>query len=399
LSDLWLVSLGAGRWQLSGINAAKAAGLKVLALDGAADAPGFVFAERHVVVDIRDPGAVLQAIRDMGIVPSGAVSFVTDAGMESAAHIRDVFNLIGPSHDVALRLTNKCHQRQVWTAAGLPSPKWFCASTREEAEAAIKLIGDKAILKPADSAGSRGVHVFNPDDDWQDAFDYALTLSASRCCILEAFVVGTEFTVETFAHRGRCWVLAISEKTKVPGTHDTVARELATSSLGAYSLDQIGELAVDALRTLGHTDGPGHTEILRKADGSLWLVEAAGRGGGFMVADGIVPRASGFDLSRACAMQAVGLEPETPSDVRKAFVLRFLPSKRGTVTCVEGFDRANLIPEVECQPLVKVGDRVEDARTDGGRLAFIFSWAEDRVRAFANADLAERCLNIEIASG
>jgi biotin carboxylase len=397
LSDLWLVSVGAGRWQMSGIDAAKKAGLKVLALDGAVDAPGFALADRHVVVDIRDPAAVLQSIRDQGITPSGAVSFVTDAGMASAAQIREEFNLLGASQQVALRLTNKCHQREVWTSAGLPCPRWFCASTRQEAAVAVKKIGGKAILKPADSAGSRGVHVFGAGDEWQSKFDDALALSPSRTCILEGFVVGTEFTIETFAHKGRCWVLAISEKKKVPGTQDTVAGELATSSLDARSLDQIGQLAVDALRTLGHTDGPGHTEILREADGSLWLVEAAGRGGGFMVADGIVPRASGFDLSTACAVQAVGLEPETPSDVRRAFVLRFLPSKRGAVTRIEGFDRANLIPDVECQPLVKVGDRVEDAHTDGGRLAFIFSWADDRERAFANADLAERCLNIDIA--
>ncbi len=397
MSDLWLVCVGAGRWQLSGIDAAKKAGLKVLALDGAVDAPGFALADRHVVVDIRDPGAVLQSIRDQDIVPSGAVSFVTDAGMASAACIREQFNLLGPGHQLALRLTNKCHQREVWTNAGLPCPRWFCASTRQEAEAAVKEIGGKAILKPADSAGSRGVHVFDAGDDWQRKFEDALALSPSRSCIFEAFVVGTEFTVETFAHKGSSWVLAISEKKKVPGTHDTVARELATSSLDAHSLDQIGRLAVEALRALGHTDGPGHTEILRDAGGSLWLVEAAGRGGGFMVAEGIVPRASGFDLSKACALQAVGLEPDIPSDVRKAFVLRFLPSKKGTVTRVEGFDQANSLSNVECQPLVKVGDRVKDAHTDGGRLAYIFSWADDRAHAFANADLAEQCLEIAIA--
>jgi biotin carboxylase len=397
LSDCWLVSVGAGRWQLSGIAAAKKAGLKVLALDGAADAPGFALADKHAAVDIRDSGAVLQSIRQQGIVPSGAVSFVTDAGMVSAAAIREEFKLMGPDRRLALRLTNKCHQRAVWTKAGLPCPKWFSASNRHEAEAAVAELAGKAILKPADSAGSRGVHVFHPGDDWRGKFDDALALSPSSSCIIETFVAGTEFAVETFAHNGSAWVLAISEKKKVPGTQDAVAIELATSALDAKFLDQIGRLAVDALGALGHSDGPGHSEILRDADGSLWLVESAGRGGGFMVADGIVPRASGFDLAKACALQAVGLEPDIPSDVRKAFVLRFLPSKKGIVTRVEGFDRASLISNVECEPLVKVGDRVEEAQTDGSRLAYIFSWADDRVQAFARADLAEQYLEIAIS--
>jgi biotin carboxylase len=397
LKDRWLVCIGAGRWQLSGIGAAKKAGLKVLALDGAADAPGFALADRHVVVNLRDPDAVLQSVRDQNIVPSGAVSFVTDAGMASAARIREEFGLVGPNRQVALRLTNKCVQREVWTRAGLPCPRWFRVTTRQEADAAAREIEGKAILKPADSAGSRGVHVFDAGDAWRDEFENALTLSVSKSCIVEAFVVGTEFTVETFAHRGNSWVLAISEKKKVPGTQDTVASELATPSLAPEPVNQIGRLAVDALLALGHTDGPGHTEILRDANGSLWLVEAAGRGGGFMVADGIVPRASGFDLSKACALQAVGLQPDIPSGIRCAFVLRFLPSNKGTVTHIGGFDRANLISNVECQPLVRVGEQVEDARTDGGRLAFIFSWADDRVSAFDYADRAERCLDVAIA--
>lgn len=398
MSELWLVSVGAGRWQLSGIAAAKQAGLKVLAIDGDADAPGFGLADKHAIVDIRDPTAVLQLIRKIGIVPSGAISFVTDAGMVSTAHIREEFHLAGPDRQLALRLTNKCHQRKVWTSVGLPCPKWFCASNLYEADAAVKGISTKAIIKPADSAGSRGVHVFEADDDWHSHFEDSIACSVSSICIIESFIVGTEFAVETFAHQGKIWILAISEKKKVPGTNDTVASELATSSLDMHSLNEIGGLATEALRALGYTDGPGHTEILRDSEGALWLVEAAGRGGGFMVADGIVPRACDFDLMKACAMQAVGIEPDTPGTIHRAFVLRFLPSRKGKVTRIDGFNQANALSNVQCQPLVEIGDRVMEPNTDGGRLAYILSWDDDPVQAFANADLAEQYLNIDICT-
>jgi biotin carboxylase len=396
MNSLWLVTMGAGRWQMSGIQAAKNAGLQVLALDAQPDAPGFELADRSAVVDIRNAQQVVEAVRNQGIVPAGAVSFVTDAGMLSAAALREAFDLPGPDRGLATRLTDKIRQRQAWTDKGLPCPMWFSANSWTEAQEAIAKLGRKAILKPADSAGSRGVFVFDPKDDWTHAFDAAMAWSPARRVIIEAYVTGTEYTVETFAHKGKTWVLAVSEKKKVPGTDNTVASELATSGLDSDSIDKIGNLAVDALTALGHSDGPGHTEILREQDGTLWLVEAAGRGGGFMVADGIVLRAGGFDLAKACALQAVGLEPPVPGDARQAFVLRFLPTRKGIVTGIDGFERANALGNVECQSLVAVGDRVDDAKTDGGRLAYIFSWATDRAGAFALADKAEELLDISI---
>jgi biotin carboxylase len=397
--EQWLVAVGAGRWQLSGIKAAKTEGIRVLALDADRHALGFSAADRSELVDIRDPDAVLECVRSTGIIPSGAAAFVTDAGMRSAAAVREEYDLAGPRRNVVNRLTNKQQQRLRWSQAGLPSPRWYCLNSAEEAEQAIKTMDGSIIFKPTDSAGSRGVTVVEPSEDWRPAFDAAVAGSSAGQAMVEAFISGTEYTVETFAHQGRTAVLAVTEKKKVKGTRETVANELATPQLCRSVVNQIGELAVNALEALGYVEGPGHTEILRKEDGSLWLVEAAGRGGGFMVADGLVPRASGFDLARASALQAVGRETPAPEHLTgNAAVLRFLPSRRGIVTSMGGFDEARLIGNVECAPLVSIGDRVDHAKTDSGRLAYILCWADDVVQARQLADRAEACLSVDIAA-
>jgi biotin carboxylase len=242
------------------------------------------------------------------------------------------------------------------------------------------------------------VTVVEAAEDWRPAFAAARKASRSGRVIIESFIRGIEYTVETFAHRGTSWVLAISEKRKVPGTRETVALELATPALPRDVSTSIGQFACEALAALGYTDGPGHTEILRDKAGALWLVEAAGRGGGFMVADGIVPRASGFDIARATVLQAVGLEPPTPSNAEPvAFALRFLPSTPGVVTGMSGFERANALDNVECGPLVSLGNHVGMPDTDGARLAYILAWANDRETAVERADRAEALLRIEIS--
>jgi biotin carboxylase len=396
--ERWLVAIGAGRWQLSGIRAAQEDGNRVFAIDGDENAPGLRIADRSAVVDISSVEAVVNAVSASGVKPSGSISFVSDAGMAAAAAVREKFDLPGPRKELVERLTNKCSQRKVWTAAGLPCPEWSCVRDEIQAVDGIGKLGQKLILKPADSAGSRGVAVIGPGEEWKPAFAEALRHSRCGRVIVENFVDGIEYAVETFSHRGKTAVLAVSEKRKVPGSRGTVAIELATPSQPIEVTDRIGCLAKDAIAALGYSDGPGHTEILREVDGSLWLVETAGRGGGFMVADGLVPRASGYDLNRACARQALGLEPlPLPGCSPRAFVLRFLPAKPGIVTALTGFDRVRDFANVECEPLVKVGDRVERAVTDSARLAYILSWADDRATALSQADRTEACIRVDVA--
>lgn len=395
MSD-WLVAICAGRWQVSGILAARAVGLRVFAIDGDASAPGLALADRSAVADVRDPAAVIAAVRDAGIAPVGAVAFVTEAGMPAVGAVRDAFGLPGGGLGVIRRLTDKGCQRAAWTAAGLPCPDWQVVTDADAAAALVTCLDAPLIFKPTDSAGSRGVGVMEAGEDWRPLFDAARAGSRSGQVIIERFVRATEYTVETISIDGRAHVLAVTEKRKVPGSRGTVAMELATPGLPAEQTAAIGQLACRALEALGYYVGPGHTEILRTDAGELWLVESAGRGGGFMVADGIVPRASGYDLALATALAAVGRTPPTPPTEGNAIVLRFLPSRPGRVEALAGFEDANALSGVECGPLVSIGQVVGKAASDGDRLAYIVTWHGDRAQALALADQAERLLRVTI---
>lgn len=347
----WLVAVGAGRWQLPGIQAARLAGLKVMAVDGNNRAKGFSQANESLVVDIRDASAVINAIVGSGINPDGAIAFCNEAGMSTTAIIRERFGLPCAGIETTKALTNKGVQRARWAEAGLPGPKWRVVRSDSEVTAALAEIGGTVIFKPVDSAGSRGVSVITPGDDWETAFHDSMMNSLVGEVIVEAFIVGVEHTVETFTQCGETHVLAVTSKRKVPGTNGTVASELESAQLGADTRFRVDSVVRKALAALGYTDGPGHTELLLTEDGEIFLVETAGRGGGFMVADGIVPISCGFNLARACALQAVGLDTELPlGNPNKVVVLRFIPSRKGTVKFVHGFGPDDEIEGLSASP-------------------------------------------------
>lgn len=393
----WLVSVCAGQWQLEAIRIARRLGLEVLALDGDAAAPGLAEADRAAVVDISDPEAVVDAVRRAGVRPSGVVSVVAEAGQRSAAAVREAFQLPGATVETTRALTDKGVQRRLWSAAELPCPSWRLAQSADGVVEAVSELGGETIVKPVDSAGSRGItRLSGEHDDPGAAAMRALSASRSGTAIVERFVVGTEFAVETLGCAGQHHVLAVTSKRKVPGSGDTVAMELSTPDLPEVVIEEVADLAARALSALGYVDGPGHTEILRSDDGALTLVEAAGRGGGFMVAQRLVPVVSGVDLLQQTVRLAVGREAHGAPDQRRPVVLRFFPSSPGIVRAIEGFPAARSVPGVEAGAFVAVGDRVGGPCTDGDRLGYILATGASTAEARTRADEAAALVAFEI---
>ena len=391
----WLVAISAGRWQKSGIRSAVAAGINVLALDNDESAEGFTIATKSIVVDIKDPEAVLAAVKSVGIVPQGVVSFASEAGMQAAALVREYFDLDGLKTETTIALSSKVRQREIWHKSGIDGPQWRKFNTASQARPFIEEIGYPCIVKPSDSAGSRGVTKLDSDEGLDDAVKSALHHSYSETAIVESFMQGTEYTVETFGDGNKIYVLAVTEKVKVSSAITTVARELKTPE-SPLKADIVAEIAVKALYALDYLSGPGHIEVIMNSQGQVGLVEAAGRGGGFMVFERLVQKASGFDIVSATALQAIGWSIPKIINEGRSVVLRFFPSSKGIVTKIEGFEDANQILGVEAGPFVKVGQHLDAVKGDGDRLGYILSEGSTTGEAVAAADNAESLINIEI---
>lgn len=393
--ELWLVAVSAGRWQISGIRAALNSGLKVLALDGDHIAQGMEIATKSVVVDIKDPNAVLTAIESSGIRPVGVVSFVSEVGMKAAAAIRERYGLEGPDCNLTYALTNKVRQREIWEKAQVPGPCWRAFRTVPEALVFAPTVGFPCVIKPADSSGSRGVSKLESDFGLEDAARKALESSHSTTALIEAFISGKEYAVETFGDGQLIHVLAVTEKTKVPGTNGTVAQELSTLANTSIE-DTVANTAVLALQALGYLTGPGHTEVIVDDQGTPRLVEAAGRGGGFMVFEKLIEKASGYDVVSATALQAIGKHFPKITRKQRAVTLRFFPSQSGVVTRFNGFSAANKIAGVEAGPFVSIGDHVGEVQGDADRLGYILAEGETPSEAKAAADRAESLISFEV---
>jgi biotin carboxylase len=396
-NEKWLIAVTAGKWQKHGIKEARLLGLKVIGVDADPEAEGFDEVDYKLIIPFDNHQNIIEALRKLNFNYCGAVSFCSEVGMILAGEIREAFHLPGPNRDLCRKLIEKGIQRKIWLEAGVPGPDWKIFESIDAAFLFIQNSNLPVIIKPTDSSGSRGVtKIESLNEDAKDAVLRAFKFSRSNQVIVESFMEGTEFTVEVFVINGKVNILAVTEKKKVEGTKGTVASELATTDRPYEIIEKLKNAVIEAFIALGYTDGPGHAEIILKNDGSVGLVEVAGRGGGFMVFNGLVPAVSGVNIAKITALQAIGDSVILESILTNSAVLRFFPSIPGRLVSISGFETANALPGVQCEPFVTPGAVFDNAAADGDRLGYILAVASSAFEAQKLANEAEQLIKFDI---
>ncbi|WP_157981538.1 ATP-grasp domain-containing protein [Idiomarina fontislapidosi] len=324
------------------------------------------------MADIACSPAVEKAVRDFfadtSDLPSAVVCSACEAGMLAAAKLRDIYNLPGTRSSLALRLTNKGEQRRAWQALASPNFVVINRDNTNIASALSEICSEKVIIKPIDSSGSRGITVMRRQDISRDALEWALTWSGSGELIIEEFVDGKEYTIESLRLHGKSYPILVTSKEKVAGTYSTVANLLVSSILSASQSKQIQLLIQQAHDALGYDNGVCHTEVIEDAKGRFWLVETAGRGAGFGVSEHFIKYATGYDYFEASLCFDLGLSVEVPPSNLPTLIsaVRFLENVPGTLIDIVNDS------DSEVHLLASPGTKLSPPRTDGDRMAYFY---------------------------
>ena len=148
--------LGGIRYLLPVIRAAHEQGYYVITADYLPDNIAHKFSDEYVNVSIIDQEAVLKVAREKKI--DGIMSFGVDPGVVSASYVQHQMGLpsFGPYESVCI-LQNKDRFREFLSKHGFNVPKAKGYSDIEEALTDQDTFDYPVIVKPTDSAGSKGV--------------------------------------------------------------------------------------------------------------------------------------------------------------------------------------------------------------------------------------------------
>ncbi len=203
MSQKRLMLLGGNRYQLPVIKAAHELGYYVITCDYLPDNIAHRFSDEYCNVSIIDKEAVLDAARRLHI--NGIMSFACDPGVTVAAYVAEELGL--PSvgdYDAICLLQNKGRFRRFLKENGFNVPTAKEYKHKEQALAEKDLFHWPVIVKPTDSAGSKGVTKVEDPANLLAAIDYAIEKSFSSEFIIEDYLekVGCSSDTDSFSVNG-----------------------------------------------------------------------------------------------------------------------------------------------------------------------------------------------------
>lgn len=304
-----LMLLGGLRYLLPVIEEAHKLGVHVITADYLPDNFAHKYSDEYCNVSIIDKEAVLKVAQQLEI--DGILSHAVDPGVVSAAYVAEQMGLpFQCSYKTACILQDKSLFRKFLAENGFNCPH---AKGYNNAEAALKDVDYfewPVIVKPVDSAGSKGVTKVEDPKNLQQAIDTALASSISKNFIIEDFLEKEGFSVgsESFVVDG---------KLLYNGFYDQYFNDEATNpytpsaevwpSVMKKEYQEVIKSELQRLVTLlGITTGLFNVECRVCKNGKAYLMEVSPRAGGNRLAE-MLNYAADVNINEAETRKAVGL--------------------------------------------------------------------------------------------
>jgi biotin carboxylase len=396
-----LLFIGAGRQQRGAIARGRELGLRVVAVDRNPDAPGLQEADVGEVVDFSDEEAVVALARR--VEPDGVATVAADRAVPIVAAVAEALGLPGIGRQTAHAMTNKIAMRRRLAEAGVPQPRFAAVRGLREGYAALGTVGLPAVLKPADSAGQRGIFLLESSGDLEAHLHATLAESRAREAIVESFHEGSELNSLCVAREGSVRVVTLSDRMRPRGRGFGVAlAHLYPSRFFADTLAEAERVASLAVHALGMRDGIAYPQLIASEDG-VRVVEVAARIPAGRQ-DALVRYATGIDLVEIALRIALGVDvPEELVRPRfqRPLAVRFLtgppgPLPLGRVRSWRGLERVLEAPGVVEADIYLDGRTIRPVQVDGDRHGYVIALAPSNLEALELAEAATRLIEVDV---
>ncbi len=308
--------LGGIRYLLPAIEAAHRHNYYVITVDYLPNNIAHKYSDEYHNVSILDKEAVLRLAQELQI--DGILSYAVDPGVVTAAYVAEKMNLpFTCSYETACILQDKSKFRKFLSDNGFNVPNAKGYSDKDEALKDIDYYNWPVIVKPVDSAGSKGVTKVDDPVKLKEAIAFALEESHNGHFIIEDFLEkeGLSSGSESFFVNGVLKYNAFYDQ-----LFDNEAINPYTPSAECWPSNKRESILNDVrqqLQRLGillkFRTGLFNVEFRLCKNGKVYLMEVSPRAGGNRLAE-ILNYATDVDIIEAEILKSLG---ESISDVHE----------------------------------------------------------------------------------
>ena len=303
-----LMLLGGIRYLIPAIEAAHKHGIYVITVDYLPDNIAHKYSDEYHNVSILDKEAVLKLAQKLKI--NGILSYAVDPGVVAAAYVAEQMGLpFTCSYEAACVLQDKSRFRSFLAEHGFNVPNAKGYSNAEEALNDVDYFNWPVIVKPVDSAGSKGVSRVDDPKDLQKAIAHALEASHNGHFIIEDFLEldGYQSSADCFSVDGKLVYADYSDQLfdKDAANPYTPALEIWPSTMQRKHQDYLTNELQRLLTLLHCGTGLYNVESRLCKNGKPYIMEVSPRAGGNRIAE-LQRIGTGIDLIEAEVLKAVG---------------------------------------------------------------------------------------------
>lgn len=304
--------LGGIRYLLPVIKAAHEQGYYVITADYVPDNIAHKFSDEYVNVSIIDKEAVLKVAQEKEI--DGIMSFGVDPGVVAASYVQNQMGLpsFGPFESIEI-LQNKDKFRAFLTENGFNVPWAFGFSSETEALESRDKFTYPLIVKPTDSAGSKGCTRVDSEEELITAILYAFKYTISGHIIIEEFLEkkGCSSDTDSYAQDGQLKFVSFSAQ-RFDANAVNPYTPSAYSWPSTFTKEEEDYLTSEIQRLitlLGMKTSVFNIEVRVATNNKPYIMELTPRGGGNRLCE-MLRYATGVDMITAITRAMVGDEPE-----------------------------------------------------------------------------------------
>ncbi|MEV7502444.1 pyridoxal-phosphate dependent enzyme [Streptomyces sp. NPDC093018] len=357
-----------------------------------------------VVCDTNSPAELRTVIQER--FPRQDIAGLTttsDFYVPTTAELTEWLDLPGNSADAVAACRNKDVTRGVLWAAGIGQPNYAVVKDVDEVAKAVAEVGLPCVVKPSDDSGSNNVRLCIDVDEARDMASRILAVRTNvrgqptaRTVLVEEFVQGDEYSVETFTHDGVTTCVGVTAKSVTAGPYFVETGHVFPAPLPAGAASELAETVITALGAVGWRSGAVHTEVKLTASGPR-VLEINPRLAGGMIPE-LIRQAIGSDLLEQQLRAATGLPVDLTATRHGHAVIRFLlPDRAGVLSGVEGVEAASATPGVtKVAVTVRPGTAVKRAENAYGRIGYIIAAGDTPAMVTRTLDAARDRIRIRV---
>jgi len=318
---------GAGINQLELIREAKNLGVISIVVDPSENPPGKAEADVFYQVEGKDYQTTKDIAQKHQV--NGIVTGQMEKPMRLMAKLAQEMGYIFHTPEIVEKSLNKDLMKTAFMEQQVACAKGVVFRKGEKiSESKIEEFSFPLIIKPVDAFSSRGVMKVFSFDELKSSEEETRSYSAESTILVEEFLEGREFSVESITYNGQTTIIQVTEKFITPYPNTVEMAHLQPARLTSEEKREIEELVKKAILAIGIDNSASHAEVMLTKNGP-YMIEIGARLGGDFIASHLTKASTGVSMDKAAIQVALGLEPILIPAKKKWAMIKYVAFEEG----------------------------------------------------------------------